>query len=295
MVSNENKYAYWVFTISLTKKGQQLPGEQTMVQVLTRLTEKYYFQLEKATTLHYQGCCKTRIRKRQQTVLNEFVAELDIPRDMVTISCMQGTWDQAKLYCTKSDTSYGPVFTNEITYSGADIEVLDDPDRRYPWQQKIINEIIDSDSAVIKTADDRSIIWVEDSKGGSGKSKLTKWCCARYDSIVKISFGTSNQLRSAIIAAGQRKVYFIDVPRTLGSDDSMPSLMSALEDLKNGFVVSAMYGKNESIMLDPPHIIVFSNAACPDNLMSEDRWIKYVINYQKDLIKRNGEYYEPCE
>lgn len=295
MVSSENKYCYWVFTISLTSKGLQLPGEQTMVQVLTRITEKFYFQLERATTLHYQGCCKTRIRKRQQTLLNELVTELDIPREMVTVECMQGTWEQAKLYCTKSDTSMGPVFTNEITYSGKDIELLDDDSRRFPWQRKIIYEILEKDTLAVKNPDDRTIIWIEDTQGGNGKSKLVKWFCTRFNTCVKISFGTSNQLRSALIAAGPRLVYFIDVPRTLGSDDSLASLMSALEDLKNGFVVSAMYGKAQQLLLDPPHIVVFSNDKCPDKMMSEDRWKKFIINYQKDLISYDGEYYYPCE
>lgn len=294
-MSSDNKYNYWVFTISVTSKGLTLPGEQTMVRVLTNLMEKYYFQLEKVTSLHYQGCCKTRIRKRQQTVLNELVAELDIPKEMVTVQCMMGTWDQAKLYCSKSESAMGTPFTNEITYTGDDIKVLDEQSGRYPWQNKVINKIIDEDSNGIKAADDRTIIWIEDPQGGNGKSKLVKWCCARYDSIVKISFGTSNQLRSAIIAAGPRRVYFIDVPRTLGSDDSMASLLSAIEDLKNGFVVSAMYGKNQSILLDPPHIIIISNDKCPTNMMTLDRWRNYVINYEKDLIIRDGDFYQLCE
>jgi len=295
MVSSDNKYCYWVFTISLTKKGETLPGEQTICRTLERLTEKYHFQLERASTLHYQGCCKTRIRKRQQTVLNEFVTELDIPKEMVTIDCMMGTWEQAKAYCSKSDTAMGVIFSNEISYSGDDIKMLDEPAGRYPWQNKIVSTLIDESTLGIKAADDRSIIWIEDTQGGNGKSKLVKWCCARNNAIVKISFGTSNQLRSAIIAAGPRRVYFIDVPRTLGSDDSMASLISALEDLKNGFVVSAMYGKNQQLLLDPPHIVVFSNDKCPEKMMSHDRWIQYLINYEKDLIKREEGFYYPCE
>lgn len=295
MVDSDNKYCYWVFTINPTKEGKTLPGEQTMCQFLTRYTEKYYFQLERVTSLHYQGCCKTTIRKRQQTVLKEFSTDLNIHPSMITIASMRGTWEQAKAYCTKADSSLGPVFTNEVLYSGQDIEMLDSQNGRYPWQDKIIKKIIDEDTPGIKAADDRSIIWVEDTQGGNGKSKLVKWCCARHNDIVKISFGTSNQLRSAIIAAGRRRVYFIDVPRTLGTDDSLASLMSALEDLKNGFVVSAMYGKNQSLMIDPPHIIVFSNDKCPKHMLSEDRWKVYVINYEKDLIKQEGEFYYPCE
>lgn len=289
---SDNKYIYWVFTIQCIK-GQTLPGEQSVVKAMAVLTDKYLFQLEKATSLHYQGCCKLRIRKRKQTFLKELVKELKVVDSMVTLDPMMGSWDQAKAYCSKTETSVTEPFTNEVTYSGKDISLLDDKTLRHPWQDKIINEIISEDKVTIKDSDDRTIIWIEDPKGGNGKSKLVKWCCYNNDNIVKISFGTSSQLRSAIISAGQRRVYFIDVPRTLGSDDSMASLMSALEDLKNGFVVSAMYGKNQSLILDPPHIIVFSNSRCPDKMMSEDRWKKYTINKDKDLIDYTEGYNYP--
>jgi hypothetical protein len=281
--SSGNKYTYWVFTIQAIK-GSTLPGEQSVIRAMTLLSEKYVFQLERATSLHYQGCCKTRIRKRQQTVLNEIVTELDIPRAMVTVAPMQGTWEQAKAYCTKSETGLGQIFTNEVIYTGKDIEVLDDEEGRYPWQQKVVDIIFDKDTSAIKVADDRTLIWITCTKGGTGKSKLVKWCCVNHDNIVKISFGSAAQLRSSIIAAGPRQVYFIDIPRTLGTDDSIPSLISSCEDLKNGYVVSSMYGKNDSLILDPPHIIIFSNKECPRQLMSEDRWKVYHINYALDLI-----------
>lgn len=283
MSGSDNKYNYWMFTIQAVK-GSTLPGEQTVAKAIGRLTERYLFQLEKATSLHYQGCCKTRIRKRKNTVVNEFSVELDVPRSCIVIEPMQGTWEQAKLYCSKTETSISEPFTNDVTYSRDDISVLDEKDRRYPWQNSIISELIDEATNIIKDADDRTIIWIQDSKGGNGKSKLVKWCCCNYDDIVKISFGTSSQLRSAIVSAGQRKAYFIDVPRTLGSDDSMASLMSSLEDLKNGFVTTSFYGQHKQLLLDPPHIVVFSNGICPSRMMSKDRWKEYLITEDKELV-----------
>lgn len=284
MVDSDNKYTYWVFTIQAVK-GSTLPGEQSVVRTLKITTDKYLFQLEKATSLHYQGCCKTRVRKRKSTLLNELSCELDVQRSQITLSPMQGSWEQAKTYCSKSETSLGPVFTNEVLYDGSDIKMLDEEDARFPWQQKLINFIIDETTSNIKTPDDRTIVWITDSSGNTGKSKLVKWCCINFNSIVKISFGTSSQLRSALIAAGPRDVYFVDIPRTLGSDDSIQSLMSALEDLKNGYIVSSMYGKCESLIINPPHIVVFSNKECPEFMMSKDRWLKLAIDYKKDLIK----------
>lgn len=295
--SSENKYKSWVFTIQAIK-GSTLPGEQSIIRAFTLISEKYVFQLEKATSLHYQGCCRLRIRKRKQTLLNEIVTELDIPKAMVTLSPMQGTWEQAKAYCTKNDTSMGQVFTNEVVYSGKDIEVLDEPSRRFPWQNKIIDLLFVPGSSNIKTADDRTIIWITDTQGNTGKSKLVKWCCFNNDRVVKITFGTASQLRSAIISAGQRLIYFVDIPRTLGTDDSIHSLMSALEDLKNGFVVSSMYGQNESLLLDPPHIVVFSNKMCPQQMMSKDRWKTFCIAPDKDLYELDkyseDETWTPC-
>jgi len=293
-VNDENKYSYWVFTIQGVN-GDDLVDQSALVKTLDKLTEKYLFQRELAASPHYQGCCKTRIRKRQQTFLKDLVKDLEIPLACVTINKMEGTWDQAVLYCSKLDTKAGDIVTNIVSYSGDDIKVIDDADGRYPWQDKIINEIIDESQARVKDTDDRSIIWIQDSKGGNGKSKLVKWCCFRYNDIIKISFGTSNQLRSALIAAGAKRAYFIDVPRTLGSDDSLASLMSALEDLKNGFIVSAMYGKHQSLLLDPPHIVVFSNDTCPERYMSTDRWKIYTINYERDFIVRKGDTYVTWE
>lgn len=288
MDSTSNKFTYWVFTIQKIK-GHELPEEESLTKALTLLTDKFLFQLEKATSFHYQGCCKIKIRKRKLTLLNELSEQLGIPKPMVVLSPMQGTWEQAKAYCSKSETSVSEPQTNEVIYTGKDIEVLDDKEKRFPWQDSIINEIFVQGKTIIKDADDRTIVWISCTKGGTGKSKLVKWACYHNDNIVKISFGTSSQLRSALIAAGPRKVYFVDIPRTLGSDDSIHSLMSALEDLKNGYIVSSMYGKNQSLLLDPPHIVVFSNKECPKTMMSADRWKTFSININRELVELEAE------
>jgi hypothetical protein len=36
-----------------------------------------------------------------------------------------------------------------------------------------------------------------------------------------MTFGTTSQLKSAIISAGPKKVYLIDIPRTIGEGDSI--------------------------------------------------------------------------
>jgi len=138
---------------------------------------------------------------------------------------------------------------------------------------------------VCTVADDRTIIWITDTLGNSGKSKFCKFVCHTNKCAVKIPFGTATQIRSAVISAGPKKVYFLDIPRTLGDDDSINSIISAVEDIKNGFVTSAMYGKFQTMTFDPPHIIIFSNDPCPVTMMSIDRWERYYINQMNKMLE----------
>lgn len=62
------------------------------------------------------------------------------------------------------------------------------------------------------------------------------------------------------------------MPRTLGTDDSVNSIISALEDCLNGFLSSSYYGESKTLLMEPPHVVVFSNQQCPYDKMSSDRW-----------------------
>jgi hypothetical protein len=283
------KYKNWVLTIQETINTPELPNPLLINKVLGENCEKWIFQQEKGDSerKHYQCAIISSIRIRHDTLLKRIAASLDITEDAITLEQMRGSWIQNVAYCSKPETRVGETYTSDPRYNGSDIDFLHDKDQRYPWQDKIISRIVDEATAVLKTADDRSILWIEDTKGGNGKSKLIKWMCHTYPNIIKLSFGTANQLRSAIISAGAKSAYFIDVPRTLGDEDSMRSLMSALEDLKNGFVCSNMYGKYEHLFLDPPHVVIVSNKECETKYLSEDRWEIYMIDQKRDLFHIN--------
>ena len=115
--------------------------------------------------------------------------------------------------------------------------------------------------------------------------KFVKWVCVnRPNEATKISFGSTSQLRTAVIQAGERKCYFVDIPRTKGSEDKIENLLSVIEDMKVGFLTSNMYGKHTSLIMDPPHVVIFSNDPCPRQMMSEDRWKSFKIDLNKRLI-----------
>ena len=158
-------------------------------------------------------------------------------------------------------------------YSGKDIEFLNDKPNRTSWQNNLYDSIFDESKNQFIVADDRKIIWIYDKKGKCGKSKWVKWLCANNpEDIIKLTFGSPQQLRSAIVSIGPKKVYLIDIPRTRDKSDSMESLINSLEEVKNGHVTSIMYGQYKTIFFEPPHVIVFSNERCPKQMMSEDRW-----------------------
>lgn len=61
-------------------------------------------------------------------------------------------------------------------------------------------------------------------------------------------------------------------------DDKLDAIMSTIEDLKNGHIISFMYGHYNQLLMDPPNIIIFSNQKCPSDMISKDRWRYYEIN-----------------
>eukprot|EP00481_Brizalina_sp_1-RS-2013_P001407 TRINITY_DN3518_c0_g1_i1.p1 TRINITY_DN3518_c0_g1~~TRINITY_DN3518_c0_g1_i1.p1 ORF type:complete len:107 (+),score=12.12 TRINITY_DN3518_c0_g1_i1:404-724(+) len=91
-------------------------------------------------------------------------------------------------------------------------------------------------------------------------------------------------------------MYIIDIPRTLGEDDSIMSIISVIEHIKDGYMVSSMYGKYQTLTMEPPHVIVFANMPCPRGLMSLDRWDCYNIDSEtKTLIDAYPAPWEPLD
>lgn len=281
---SENKYKDWVFTWN-SDIDHKLPMLDDIKSFLEKEFELFVFQEESGDEtgrLHYQGAFRSSIRVRQSTLLRkfeEYFVYVDIR--FLTINRMCGTWQENLDYCTKSETRVGDNYFSSPSlqkYLGRDIKFLNDSDRLYPWQKDLVQKLFEKNSTVIKTPDDRTILWYTDAIGNCGKSKFAKFLCFNNPYITKLSFGTAAQLRSAVVQAGPFKVYLIDIPRTLGTDDSLSSVISVIEDIKNGFVVSSMYGKHSVLMMDPPHIICFSNDKCPLELMSADRWKPFIIS-----------------
>jgi len=225
---------------------------------------------------------RTSVRKRVGTVARMIYAEL-----AVQYKNRKGRTDN-KLTMYKSLVSYEradfgvPLAGSSDTrdeYLGYDIRMLDDRSQRHPWQNSMLDLIYNEKKEEFRRPDDRTITWIMDKNGNTGKSKMVKWLCInRPDEIIKITFGTSSQLKTSLVSTGPKICYIIDIPRTIGFEDKIINLITVVEDLKNGHIVSNMYGKHGQLIMDPPHIIILSNEKCPVKLMSKDRWKRYEIN-----------------
>lgn len=170
--------------------------------------------------------------------------------------------------------------SNEL-YIGKDLSHFNYLDNFYPWQTFIYFKMFDKNKNFIYD-ENRKIISIVDLIGKSGKSSFVKYLYYTFsDKIIKLTYGLSSQLRAAVINAGVKQAYIFDLPRTKGTNDKIIDLISIIEEIKNGFISSSMYGKHTSLIMNPPFVLVFSNFYLPYNNLSADRWECY------DLISKN--------
>lgn len=166
-------------------------------------------------------------------------------------------------------------------YKGDDIQFLKNQENWFDWQKDIWNMIFEKNGN-FKKPDERKIISLVDSDGNQGKTKFWKLLTVQYmNEIGRLTYGSASQLRSSAINIGAKKLYIIDLARSKGKNDSDTELLSVIEDLKSGLVISPMYGKNNMLLCEPPHIIVSSNYRLKYSALSKDRWLIYNIKNRK--------------
>ena len=233
------------------------------------------------------------VRKRENTVILAFTRNfIKITEESENYNQLKELWDSSdfKVLATNRPLhKVAPLNDDESVsssddkeYRGEDIEILENVSKRKKWQRYLLKNILfkDNDLDNIAESDGRTLYWIQDPFGFSGKSVFTKWLCANNTDIIKFTFGSMQQLKGGIITAGPRKVYIIDIPRTKAADDSLDSLISVSEDLLCGHVVSIIYGKYKQLFFNPPIVIFFTNIPCPVKKMSADRW--FWIKLRKD-------------
>lgn len=124
------------------------------------------------------------------------------------------------------------------------------------WQQNVLD-------VVAGAACDRKIIWVHDSVGGQGKSRLAKHLVRNYGAVL-----LSGRVADMSYAYNKEKVVLFDVPRT--EAENVKHLLGMAEKLKNGMLFSSKY-ESRAMVFSPPHVIFFANMMPPEGCWSHDR------------------------
>lgn len=227
------------------------------------VAKKFIYQWERGSTgyIHCQAYLNLKVKSWfTGKPLGKFLSGLGMKGAQCRPSSEAGII-ALQSYAMKDDTRIAGPWADRPFYYGSDVACLKNP---FPWQKSIL-DMIDVEP------DDRTIVWIYDAEGNVGKSKLLKYLCY-HKKAKRVPLGNATQLKTNVIVQGAARCYCVDLPRTIGTTEKMQDLVSALEEIKNGWVSSAMYGKHQELFMSPPHVIIFSNMPPPTDCMSGDRW-----------------------
>jgi hypothetical protein len=105
------------------------------------------------------------------------------------------------------------------------------------WQNDFL-EIIDEEDD--RSMRGRKVIWIEDRKGGAGKSEFIKWLATNKPEGLeaeKLPFDQPDRARAAVVKLMKQKnvdLFMFDFTRTRGVNTSIENLFEVIEELKNG-------------------------------------------------------------
>lgn len=213
---------------------------------------KYTFQTEMGEneTIHFQGVLSAKNAIRFDTVKNVLErAHLEVCKDL----------NKSIKYCSKKDTRVDGPWSNR----NSDIFKIKDPldgKKLYPWQAKVLNILEDE-------ADERTIYWIWEPTGNTGKTALCKSICINYEDAMYVS-GKAEAVKFAIASCPEPpRIILWDVPRSIIDYVSW----EGVENIKNGIFFSTKY-ESKQIIMDCPHVLMFANQPPPLSKLSEDRW-----------------------
>lgn len=150
-----------------------------------------------------------------------------------------------------------------------------------PWQAQVTGWITGQ-------ADYRTIYWVWQPVGSTGKSYLAKYLHYFHGAI--LTGGGAGDMKHAIARWNQITGHYpiiilIDVAR--GDRITKPAF-KGLEQIKNAMFFSGKYQSTMVASCLPPHVVVFANQPPNRSFMSGDRWRVYTINPVTESLISTG-------
>lgn len=245
---------YWFFTFN--NFGAKEP--EFLKETFDKICKKYVFQEEIGDngTIHLQGSIELLKKMRW----SEFGLSTEIhwektrnPKD-------------ANKYCQKKETATGRSWSKGMP------KPLFFPCNEHnlkPWQQNLMD--------ILKAEPDfRSIHWIYDPIGNTGKTQFARWYCHNNRALY-CTGGIATDLYHLVgLYTEDLETLFFDIPREKKNNLSY----QALESIKAGIICNTKYETFMKIM-NPVHIIVFSNFLPDYSKLSLDRWKTYEIKLER--------------
>lgn len=246
------QYVRWCFTYWLSESDMLDENHpRYFASLLKTYCNEFWFQLEscpKTEKLHYQGCLALKIKDRWYNV-----------KDMIGDETVHvehcKNWKMSVNYCKKGATRIDGPWSHNSNF-------LDIITHLRPWQQEIVKMIAEP-------ADDRTIVWIHDKTGSSGKTKLCLYLA------VKFNIPCFPNAKSKDIAYSISKLD--KTPQcicfNLARDTDLAKFnYNVIESIKDGILFSSKY-KSNICMFNSPHVIIMANDPPLLHKLSSDRWL----------------------
>lgn len=221
---------------------------------------------------HLQGYIELKKKHRKPSVVLE--------TEQVHWEAAKGSRKDNIKYCSKSDSQKpnGKRWISKDVRFEKPLKIIK-KENLYPWQQEVV-EIVEGD------VNDRTIYWIWDENGNTGKTELAKYLHHHHGAI--LVGGSAADAKFSILEYNKNTDYW---PEIVLYDVSRSSKIDykGIEDIKNGFFFSSKY-KSGMAHFNPPHLIVFANYPPYKKALSADRWSIRNLG-KKDDISSEDEYY----
>lgn len=230
--------------------------QKDLQMLLTLLCKKFVYQLELTGdwNWHYQGQLNLKTKKTEKTIVNDFQEQFPgVHFSKASTAGRKALQD----YCLKDTTRKAGPWADHAIYRGQDLYT--DP---YPWQSELT-------TMCIGESDDRTIHWIYDKGGNSGKTKFAKLMAYKHKAGVMAYSKTSDLLN--FVYKSDATIFIFDLTRAKPLDIGGGDLYAALESIKNGMVFNSKY-ETGCKLFAPPHVLVFANCKPELQNLSADRW-----------------------
>lgn len=215
-------------------------------------------------TPHLQGFFKLKKKMR----ITEFKTIPGILR--AHFEKCKGTDQENITYCSKD----GDYFKSDDIKVKSKLIIIKD---LRPWQEQL-------KTMLMGKPDDRTIIWIYDLVGNSGKTCFLKYMVHTYGCI----FTTGGKNADIINLIFNEKDYMLsdnaivmwNLPRTISKEYIS---YQAIESIKDGLICNNKF-ECGSFCCNSPHVVIFTNIYPKVESLSKDRWKIFSIE-NNELIK----------